>query len=56
MELSNLTLLSGETFDENVLGAVAWRQRGKTPFKVRCCTIMIWSSSCCMRNRKPNVS
>lgn len=28
MELSNLTLLSGETFDENVLGAVALRQQG----------------------------
>lgn len=33
MELSNLTLLSGETFDENVLGAVALRQMGKAPFQ-----------------------
>ncbi|MNC30036.1 hypothetical protein D3C75_783070 [compost metagenome] len=33
MELSNLTLLSGETFDENVLGAVALRQKGNAPFQ-----------------------
>ena len=33
MELSNLTLLSGETFEENVLGAVAWRQRGDATFQ-----------------------
>jgi hypothetical protein len=33
MELSNLTLLSGETFDENVLGAVALRQTGNAPFQ-----------------------
>ncbi|WP_238653002.1 nucleotidyltransferase-like protein [Paenibacillus piscarius] len=33
MELSNLTLLSGETFDENVLGAVAWRRRGEDTFQ-----------------------
>ncbi|GGG11373.1 hypothetical protein GCM10010912_64690 [Paenibacillus albidus] len=31
MELSNLTLLSGETFDESVLGAVALRQSGNAP-------------------------
>ncbi|WP_438494989.1 nucleotidyltransferase-like protein [Paenibacillus sp. IHBB 3054] len=33
MELSNLTLLSGETFDENVLGAVTLRQKGNAPFQ-----------------------
>ncbi|WP_162551318.1 nucleotidyltransferase-like protein [Paenibacillus tepidiphilus] len=33
MELSNLTLMSGETFDDNVLGAVALRQQGKAPFQ-----------------------
>lgn len=33
MELSNLTLLSGETFDENVLGAVTLRQQGNAPFQ-----------------------
>ena len=33
MELSNLTLLSGETFDESVLGAVALRQMGNAPFQ-----------------------
>lgn len=33
MELSNLTLLSGETFDDSVLGAVAWRQHGNAPFQ-----------------------
>ncbi|WP_187355544.1 nucleotidyltransferase-like protein [Paenibacillus tengchongensis] len=33
MELSNLTLMSGETFDENVLGAVAVRQQGNAPFQ-----------------------
>lgn len=33
MELSNVTLLSGETFDENVLGAVALRQKENTPFQ-----------------------
>lgn len=33
MELSNLTLLSGETFDENVVGAVALRQVGNAPFQ-----------------------
>ncbi|MEK4060774.1 MULTISPECIES: nucleotidyltransferase-like protein [Paenibacillus] len=33
MELSNLTLLSGETFDENVLGAVTLRRKGNAPFQ-----------------------
>ncbi len=33
MELSNLTLFSGETFDESVLGAVALHQTGNTPFQ-----------------------
>ncbi len=33
MELSNVTLLSGETFDENVLAAIALRQVGNTPFQ-----------------------
>lgn len=33
MELSNLNLLSGATFEENVLGAVAWRQRGDATFQ-----------------------
>lgn len=33
MELSNVTLLSGETFDENVLGAVVLRQNGDIPFQ-----------------------
>lgn len=33
MELSNLTLLSGETFDENVLGAVALRRNGNAPYQ-----------------------
>lgn len=33
MELSNLTLISGETFDDNVLGAVALRQQGNAPFQ-----------------------
>lgn len=33
MELSNVTLLSGETFNENVLGAVALREKGNTSFQ-----------------------
>lgn len=33
MELSNLTLLSGETFDETVLGAIALRQQGNASFE-----------------------
>ncbi len=33
MELSNLTLLSGETFDESVLGVVALRQQSSTSFQ-----------------------
>ncbi|MFC3749860.1 nucleotidyltransferase-like protein [Paenibacillus sp. GCM10012306] len=33
MELSNLTLLSGETFDDSVLGAVAFRRKGNAPFQ-----------------------
>lgn len=33
MELSNVTLLSGETFDENVLGAVTLRRNGNNPFQ-----------------------
>ncbi|WP_249900730.1 nucleotidyltransferase-like protein [Paenibacillus sp. PK3_47] len=33
MELSNLTLISGETFDDNVLGAVALRGQGEAPFQ-----------------------
>lgn len=33
MELSNVTLLSGETFNENVLGGVALREKGNTPFQ-----------------------
>lgn len=33
LSLSNVTLLSGETFEENVLGAVALRQEGSTPFQ-----------------------
>ncbi|MNI29525.1 hypothetical protein D3C73_833450 [compost metagenome] len=33
MELSNLTLFSGETFDESVLGAVALHQTGNAPFQ-----------------------
>lgn len=42
MELSNVTLLSGETFEENVLGAVALRQKGVLLFKARYFTILIW--------------
>lgn len=33
MELSNLTLISGETFDESVLGVVVLRQQGSSPFQ-----------------------
>lgn len=33
MELSNVTMLSGETFDENVLGAVSLRPKENTPFQ-----------------------
>lgn len=42
MELSNLTLLSGETFDESVLGAVALRQKVTLRFRARCSMILIW--------------
>ncbi|WP_019908436.1 nucleotidyltransferase-like protein [Paenibacillus sp. HW567] len=33
MELSNLTLFSGEMFDDNILGAIALRQEGNAPFQ-----------------------
>ncbi|MDQ0196692.1 nucleotidyltransferase-like protein [Paenibacillus wynnii] len=33
MELSNLTIISGETFDESVLGVVTLRQQGNIPFQ-----------------------
>ncbi|MCL6604573.1 MAG: hypothetical protein K6T94_17045 [Paenibacillus sp.] len=33
MELSNLTLMSGETFDESVLGVVTLRRQGNTSFQ-----------------------
>ena len=33
MELSNLTLMSGETFDESVLGVVTLRQQGNNPYQ-----------------------
>ncbi|AKG36340.1 nucleotidyltransferase-like protein [Paenibacillus durus] len=33
MELSNLTLLNGDIFDENALGAIALDSQGKAPFQ-----------------------
>lgn len=56
MELSNLTLLSGRLLKRMFLEPLLGGKEETPRFKVRCCTILIWWSFCCMRNRRRNAS